>query len=38
MIDKQNMNDPIEEKDSNKGDLTPIGEEIEKLIKKLLGK
>ena len=38
MIDNKNTNEPVEEKDLSESDLTPIGEEIEKLIKKLLKK
>lgn len=38
MIDNKNINDSIEENDSEKGGLTSIGEEIDKLLEKILKK
>lgn len=37
MIDEKDINEPIEE-DSGKGDLTPIGEVIDKMFENILKK
>lgn len=38
MIDNQDINDSVEEKDSDKGDLTSIGEMIDKMFENILKK
>lgn len=38
MIDDKNINDSVEEKDSEKSDLTPIGEVIDKMFENILKK
>lgn len=38
MIDNKDINDSVEEKDSDKGDLTPIGEVIDKMFENILKK